>query len=257
MALSSAVTGGDGSAGSGGAVMATARIRVRDGGLLALVVAGLAAISLAAHAHQIDTAAPPGSSFGKPRAQKAYTSNQLEGTGRSHPLHFHSHLRIPWWLLSAAGQLVVAGLVVLLIVLVIRLVPGFRIPDPPPDEPSLPTAGLDGQRLGEQAGRTVQQALAGLRRGEREQAIIDCWLRLQELVSATGYPPAESQTSSELVANWQRVLPFSRPPLEELAELYREARFSSHRMSAESLNRATAALNRLHAELQIERRGHG
>ena len=182
---------------------------------------------------------------------------EQDGASKSHPLHLHTHLHVPGWLLSAVGQLLLAGLVVLVIVLVIRLVPGFRIADRAPDEPTPPPTGSDGRRLGEQADRTVQQALAGLRRGDREQAIINCWLRLQELVSAAGYRQTESQTSSELVASWQRVLPVSRPALEELAELYREARFSSHRMSAESLHRATAALNRLHAELRTVRPGHG
>ena len=237
-------------------VVTTARIRARDGGLLALVVAGLAAISLAAHAHQVATAVQLRSSVGTPLVPKTQQHLERDGGNKSHPLHLRPHLHVPGWLWSAIGQLLLAGLVVLIIVLVIRLVPGFRIADRPPEESSSPLTGSDG-RLRKQASRTVQQALAGLRRGDREQAIINCWLRLQELVSAVGYRPAESQTSSELAASWQRVLPFSRPALEELAELYREARFSSHRMSAESLDRATAALNRLHADLQTVRPGHG
>ena len=240
-----------------GRVVTTARIRARDVGLLALVVAGLAAISLAAHAHQLSQNIPLGTQVGTPRQPQAVQHLQQDSASKSHPLHLHTHLHVPAWLLSAIGQLLLAGLVVLVIVLVIRLVPGFRSPDRRPDDLELPLSGSDGRRLGEQASRTVQQALAGLRRGDREQAIINCWLRLQELVSAVGYRPAESQTSSELVASWQRVLPVSRPALEELAELYREARFSSHRMSAESLHRATTALNRLHTELRTVRPRHG
>jgi hypothetical protein len=240
-----------------GRVVRTARIRARDVGLLALVVAGLAAITLAAHAHQLSSNVPLGTRVATPRQPRATQHLEQDSASKSHPLHLNTHLHVPGWLLSAIGQLLLAGLVVLVIVLVIRLVPGFRIPDRRPDEPALPLTGSDGGRLGKQATRTVQQALAGLRRGDREQAIINCWLRLQELVSSVGYRPAESQTSSELVASWQRVLPVSRTALEELAELYREARFSSHRMSAESLHRATAALNRLHAELRTVRSDHG
>jgi hypothetical protein len=238
-------------------VVRTARIRARDGGLLALVVAGLAAISVAAHAHRVTNTVQLRSKIPTPRQPKVTQQLQQDGAAKSHPLHLHTHLHVPGWLLSAIGQLLLAGLVVLVVVLVIRLVPGFRSPPRRPEEPALPLTGSDGRRLAEQASRTVQQGLAGLRRGDREQAIINCWLRLQELVSAVGYRPAESQTSSELVASWQRVLPVSAPALEELAELYREARFSSHRMSAESLERATAALNRLHAELRTVRPGHG
>jgi hypothetical protein len=226
--------------------------------LLALVVAGLAAITLAAHAHQVSTTVQLRSSVGVPRTPKTRPQLEQDGASKSHPLHLRTHLHVPGWLLAEIGQLLLAGLVVLVILLVIRLVPGLWSPAPPSEVPAeLPAAGSDGRRLGEQASQTVQQALAELRRGDREQAIIDCWLRLQDLVSAAGYPPADSETSSELVARWQRVLPVSRPALEELAELYREARFSSHRMSAESLQRATAALNRLHTDLQTVRPGHG
>jgi hypothetical protein len=235
----------------------TARIRARDGGLLALVVVGLAAISLAAHAQRVSDNVQPRSQILTPRQPRVTQQLEQDNAAKSHPLRLHTYLHLPGWLATAVGQLLLAGLVVLVIVLVIRLVPGFRSPDRRPEEPTLPPTGSDGRRLGEQASRTVQQALAGLRRGDREQAIINCWLRLQELVSAVGYRPTESQTSSELVASWQRVLPVSAPALEELAELYREARFSSHRMSAESLHRATAALNRLHTELRTVRPGHG
>jgi hypothetical protein len=241
-----------------GRVVTTARIRARDGGLLALVVAGLAAITLAAHAHQVSTTVQLHSQVGTPREQRVSQQLERDGASKSHPLHLQTHLHVPGWLLAEIGQLLLAVLVVLVILLVIRIVPGFWSPAPPSQAPSaLPDAGSDGRRLGERASQAVQQALAELRRGDREQAIIDCWLRLQSLVGAAGYPPADSETSSELVARWQRVLPVSRPALEELAELYREARFSSHQMSAESLQRATAALNRLHADLQTVRPGHG
>lgn len=225
--------------------------------MLALVVAGLAAISLAAHAHQVRTSVQLHSQVGTPRPPQVRQQLQPDGAAKSHPLHLSPHLHLPAWLLSAAGQLLLAGLVILVVVLVIRWVPGFRIEDRARNESGLPPTGSDGRRLGEQASRTVQQALVGLRRGDREQAIINCWLRLQELVESVGYQASDWQTSSELVASWQRVLPVSRPALEELAELYREARFSSHRMSDESVQRATAALSRLHAELRTVRPGHG
>lgn len=250
-------TGYRGRRSTAGRVMMAVRIRARDGGLLALVIAGLAAISLAAHAHPVTSTVQLHSQVDTPPQRRATENLQRDGASRSHPLRLHTQLHIPGWLLTAIGQLLLVGLVVLLILLVVRWVPGFRAPGRPPEEPALPRTGSDGRRLGEQAGRTVQQALAGLRRGDREQAIINCWLRLEELVSAVGCRPAESQTSTELVASWLGVLPVSRPALEELAELYREARFSSHRMSPEALQRATAALSRLHAELQTVRPGYG
>jgi hypothetical protein len=245
------VTGGDGSAGSCGAVGTTARIRARDGGLVALVAAGLLAVALAAHAHPVATDEPLGSSVGVPLAPKTRQGSDHAGSDNSHPFHFSTHLHVPWWLISMLGQLLLAAVVVLLVLLVVKLVPHLRA-QLGPSKAALDSgsAPADGSRLDQQATSTLEQALAGLRRGDGEQAIIVCWLRLQDIVGSAGYPPAAWQTSSELVERWQQVLPFSRPALRELAELYREARFSSHRMSVDSVQRARSALHQLRADLR-------
>ncbi|HEX4726916.1 MAG TPA: hypothetical protein VH298_03910, partial [Jatrophihabitans sp.] len=96
--------------------MTTARIRARDGGLLALVVAGLAAITLAAHAHRVTNSVELRSSVGVPLTPKTRPQLEQDGASKSHPLHLHTHLHVPGWLASAVGQLLLAGLVVLLIV---------------------------------------------------------------------------------------------------------------------------------------------
>jgi hypothetical protein len=216
-----------------------------------VVAAGLLAVSVAAHAHPVGTDEPLGSSVGVPLTPKTRQHLGNAGTGRSHPFHFKTHLHLPWWAISALTQLVLAAVVVLLVLLLVKVVPKVRrrvrSSRPRPDAGFAPA---DGNRLGEQATSTVERALAGLRRGDSEQAIIACWLRLQDIVASAGYPPAASQTSSELVERWQQVLPVSRSALGELAELYREARFSSHRMSAEAVQRARAALGRLRDDLR-------
>jgi hypothetical protein len=229
----------------------TARIRARDGGLVALVLTGIVAISVAAHAHQVASNPPLHSSVGVPLTPKTRQDTNHADTGNSHPFHFRTHLHVPGWVFTALGQIVLAAAVLLLVFLLVKVVPQIRRRSRrPKSTPPAVFAPDDGRQLGEQVSMTVEHALAGLRRGDREQAIIACWLRLQDIVESAGYPPAASQTSSELVARWQQGLPLSRPALTELAELYREARFSSHRMSAESLQRASSALGRLRADVQ-------
>ncbi|HJQ03322.1 MAG TPA: DUF4129 domain-containing protein [Jatrophihabitans sp.] len=230
---------------------ATARIRARDGGLVALAAAGVFAVAVAAHAHSVATNQSLRSSVGVPLTPKTRVGSEQDGTGKSHPFHFNTHLHLPGWLISGLIQLAFGAAVVLLVVLLVKLVPQIRRrirpPEPLPDSGFAPS---DSTRRSEQATSTVERALAGLRRGDSEQAIIACWLQLQDIVASAGYPPAASQTSSELVQRWQQVLPFSRAALSELAELYREARFSSHRMSVESLQRARSALRRLRDDLR-------
>jgi uncharacterized protein DUF4129 len=218
---------------------------------VALAAAGVLAVSVAAHAHPVATSQSLRSSVGVPLTPKTRVGSEQDGAGKSHTFHFNTHLHVPWWLISGLSQLAVAAGVVLLVVLLIKLVPQMRARIRPPAPLSdSEFAPADGKRLGEQASSTVERALAGLRRGDSEQAIIACWLRLQDIVTSAGYPPAASQTSSELVQRWQQVLPFSQSALSELAELYREARFSSHRMSVESLQRARSALGRLRDDLR-------
>jgi hypothetical protein len=71
---------------------------------------------------------------------------------------------------------------------------------------------------------------AALRRGTPRNAIVECWLRLERAVEEAGFVRRPSDTSTELT---ERVLADSlvdRRALRRLAALYREARFSDHRL---------------------------
>lgn len=90
---------------------------------------------------------------------------------------------------------------------------------------------------------------AALRRGAPRNAIVECWLRLEATVAAAGVEPDPAETSDELT---RRVLARHRVDpgaLDELAALYREARFSDHQMGEPSRQRAIEALDAVHADL--------
>lgn len=113
----------------------------------------------------------------------------------------------------------------------------------PPDEVAL-------DDLAGSMSRVVDEALAGVHRREAHSAIISCWIRLEELAIGVGVTPAVSGTSTELVDRLVAELPVSKQPLHRLAAVYREARFSRHRMAPESIEQARLDLEQLRGELR-------
>ena len=78
--------------------------------------------------------------------------------------------------------------------------------------------------------------------GSPKNAIVACWMQLERGVAASGLERLPAETSLEYV---ERVVAASsvRPePIQELADLYREARFSRHDMSEADRGRARVLL---------------
>jgi hypothetical protein len=85
--------------------------------------------------------------------------------------------------------------------------------------------------------------------GPVADAIIACWLRLQAASSDAGIAPVASDTAEEAIERVFAVRTVRPAPLRALAELYREARFSGHRMAAADADAARAALREVLADL--------
>lgn len=86
--------------------------------------------------------------------------------------------------------------------------------------------------------------------GEPRNAVVACWVALEDGLAASGVVPERSETSLDLT---QRVLPrweVDPVTLATLAELYREARFSRHPITAAQRDAAIAALGEIHASLR-------
>jgi hypothetical protein len=98
--------------------------------------------------------------------------------------------------------------------------------------------------------------LAGAREGEQllshgtpANAVVAAWVALEESVRAAGVRDDGSRTAAELVTGVLRSFRVEREPLERLAALYREARFSSHPIDEEMRAQALDALGRVTADL--------
>ena len=96
-----------------------------------------------------------------------------------------------------------------------------------------------------------ERQLDALQHGTPRNAIVACWLELEDAVRASGVAPAPHQTAQELTQQVLRDLAaVDRASISELARLYREARFSGHAMTETDRAAAQSAIERLHADLR-------
>lgn len=116
-------------------------------------------------------------------------------------------------------------------------------------ERRLPEPGILAAPLHEAVSAVAAEQQDVLRSGAPQGAIIACWERLERAVADAGVPPLPWQTSAELTADVLKSLPVDPAAIDDLAALYREARFSAHTFDDAQRERALGALRRLHEDL--------
>jgi hypothetical protein len=99
----------------------------------------------------------------------------------------------------------------------------------------------------------LEAALEGerqLSRGTPANAVIAAWVALEEACRAAGVRDDDSRTAAELVTAVLRSHRVDRAPLDTLAALYREARFSTHPIGEDQRTTAREALVQVQADLR-------
>jgi hypothetical protein len=96
----------------------------------------------------------------------------------------------------------------------------------------------------------VDAARGALTAGSPRNAIVACWMQLERDVAAAGLPREAAETSAEYVERVVGASSVEPGPIQELAALYREARFSRHDLRDDHRTQALAALNRVEAVLR-------
>jgi len=91
--------------------------------------------------------------------------------------------------------------------------------------------------------------LAVLQEGSPRNAIVACWLRLEEVAGEAGVPPDPAETSTEFTTRVLGALAFDPAMIHGFAGLYREARFSRHELGERSRRAAIAALRSLYSDI--------
>lgn len=111
-----------------------------------------------------------------------------------------------------------------------------------PDDPPLDDLAADLPTVLDDAVRTITE-------GSPRNAIVAAWVRLEGAVHSERFPRRPEETPGELVERALAAYRLDREAIGRLAALYREARFSTHPITDEHRDDASACLSRLLATL--------
>lgn len=89
-----------------------------------------------------------------------------------------------------------------------------------------------------------------LSEGDPRNAVVACWVALEEAVHSSGLTPDRSETAAELTRRVLGRWDVDPSAITTLSEVYREARFSRHPVTEEQRTLAVDALERIHLDLR-------
>jgi Domain of unknown function (DUF4129) len=151
---------------------------------------------------------------------------------------------IPMRVFLVVAAVIGAGLVIWYAAGLVRL--PHRSRDTGREDAEIETAPADVRRT---VADIVDEVLVQIERGQTRDSIIACWIRLEEVAAGVGIARRPSETAGELT---ERVLAAQRvdaDALTRLADLYREARFSTHDLDASARIEARSALEDIRRDL--------
>lgn len=119
----------------------------------------------------------------------------------------------------------------------------------PAQETVAPLPNDDDVEVARTVAESARSGVDRLAEGSARNAIVRCWLELEDAVATAGVPQSPAQTSTELTERVLARLLVDDTAIVMLADLYREARFSEHQLTEDHRRRAVAALRRLLADL--------
>jgi hypothetical protein len=153
-------------------------------------------------------------------------------------------LKVLW---QALVWTVIAAVVLFIGLLLYRIIQKVQLPKAEPEDVDWERAKAD--RLAE----AVDTGLARIDTGVATDAVIACWVALEDAAAGAGLPRDQSETPAEFIVRVLGVGGISEGQLVRLGELYREARYSTHGSSESARAEARAALLRLRDELAVVR----
>lgn len=218
----------------------TGRPKLVVAAMFALAVAGVAILVAASHV-QPTGHTRPGMREAGPRAVPTFALTQPPKLSPSPTQRRKPHASAIFAIVLAAGLLAVAAGILIVVWAVLstlrrrRLSIRLRARQPAPDEPLRGTV-VD---LDHAVDRALDELGAG---GPVGGSIIRCWLRLEAAADAAGVGHDVADTPEEAVGRMLAAGGVRAEPLRRLADLYREARFSRHRMTDADVDAARAAL---------------
>lgn len=225
------------------------KFNARTGGLAAVTLAGFTLVALASRARPGQSGVRTVTRSGAPREASVTVRPQGDRSSAA-PVGTSHDFRVPWsliqWVLIVTLLLAVLGLAVVLwprLLGWLRSRQRARRAVRPPAEPTR-------DEVRRQVSNALRSTMSQMANGQIRDGVILCWHRLEQTAEAAGLRRRPSETSSDLAERLLSTLPLSEAPLNRLAALYREARFSSHPIPAEAVTQARADLAQLRSELE-------
>lgn len=220
--------------------------------VVAVVMLGLAAIALVVLASAGGSVKPVSESTlsSSPRPLPTETQS-AEATAPTPgdpppPAHPPKPVKIPDWVKALWQALFYAAATLVLLLLgrtLYRVLRKVQLPEAENEDSDWERMKVD--RLAE----AVESGLATVDSGTATDAVIACWVALEDAAASAGVERAASETPAEFTVRVLGVGGISEPEVLRLAQLYREARYSTHGSSEEARGQARAALIRLRDEL--------
>jgi len=94
---------------------------------------------------------------------------------------------------------------------------------------------------------------AALAEGEPRNVVVRCWVALEDAAASSGLARDPAETAAEFTRRFLGVWDVDEASTQELAELYREARFSRHPVARATGERAVALVGSIHDQLAATR----
>lgn len=156
---------------------------------------------------------------------------------------------IPDWLrelLRTLGILVLAAAALAFLFAVLKRLPSASIHRAAQGDEGVEIADVDEAQVLE----SVEQTLDRLRSGVAvDDAIVECWRRLERLAAQAGVSRHPSQTSEEFTLAVLGATSADASALKDLGELYRTCVYSDHVLAEDARERAVIDLERLRESL--------
>lgn len=162
---------------------------------------------------------------------------------RAPRVHLGGHLHLPDWVSIVFAALLVGYLlfVILLVLVGHREALESDEDDPRAMEDEIPPPDWAAS-LRAELSSGARRGLEDLANGSPRNAIVACWMRLERATRHVGLEPHPAETSHEYAARVMRLLPMDSEAVASLGSLYREARFSAHRITEAQRQQARRAL---------------
>jgi len=228
----------------------------------ACTAAGLVLALWVTNVGRVDLAGPPHDPFTlptlKPHPPTARPSPAGGATPKPTPTAAPDSAAATAWIAGVLRVLVLLALAGLLVLAAIRLRRWLRRwlaerkhrVAPQDFEPLLPPEDA----VADAVGAGADEQFAALARGTPRNAVVACWLALEDAVERAGLPHHPAETSQEFTERVLATYAVDPDAINRLARLYREARFSEHELGEDARTQASTALRDLHGALEVARR---